>query len=588
MAKMGELLDWQVLRRILGLVAPYKKVFWSTLLLVVLLSLLAPLRPWLIQYTVDNHITTGDHAGLLTMTVLMVVSLLLETVFRYFFSYASTWLGQSAVRDLRQRLFRHLSRMRLKFFDRTPIGTLTTRTVSDVETISEVFSQGLLTIVGDVLQLITLLIFMLSEDWRLTLISLSVLPFLLYATWLFKEKVKASFTDVRTQVARLNAFLQEHITGMSVVQLFNREEAEARRFRQINGELNHANLKGIFYYSVFFPVVDIITAASLGLLVWWGAHGVLRDDFTLGTLIAFILYVNMFFRPIRLLADKFNSLQMGMVASERVFRLLDTDESLQQNDQLKPEKLTGQIEMRGMWFAYNNEEFVLRNIDFSLQPGQSLALVGATGAGKSSIINVLGRFYEFQRGEVLLDDRSIRDYDLAYLRQHIGIILQDVFLFSGSIADNISLKNPEISRAQIEAMARHTGIHKFIEKLPGQYDYQVNERGYSLSAGQRQLIAFLRAMVYNPTILVLDEATSSIDTETEQLLQQATEKLTAGRTSIIIAHRLSTIRHADQILVVDQGEIAERGNHQQLLRKKGLYRKLYEMQFHQSPSNEIA
>lgn len=588
MAKMGELLDWQVLRRILGLVAPYKKVFWSTLLLVVLLSLLAPLRPWLIQYTVDNHITSGDHAGLLVMTALMVVSLLLETVFRYFFSYASTWLGQSAVRDLRQRLFRHLSRMRLKFFDRTPIGTLTTRTVSDVETISEVFSQGLLTIVGDILQLVTLLIFMLSEDWRLTLISLSVLPFLLYATWLFKEKVKASFTDVRTQVARLNAFLQEHITGMSIVQLFNREAAEAKRFRQINGELNHANLKGIFYYSVFFPVVDIITAASLGLLVWWGAHGVLRDDFTLGTLIAFILYVNMFFRPIRLLADKFNSLQMGMVASERVFRLLDTAESLQQNDDKKPKKLNGHIEMQDLWFAYNNEDYVLRNISFQLAPGQSLALVGATGAGKSSIINVLGRFYEFQRGEVLLDGMSIRDYDLSYLRRHIGIILQDVFLFSGSIADNISLKNPDISRAQIEAMARHTGIHKFIEKLPGQYDYEVNERGYSLSAGQRQLIAFLRAMVYNPTILVLDEATSSIDTETEQLLQQATEKLTAGRTSIIIAHRLSTIRHADQILVIDQGEIAERGNHQQLLRKKGLYRKLYEMQFHQKQSTPMA
>lgn len=588
MARMGELLDWQVLRRILGLVAPYKKVFWSTLLLVVLLSLLAPLRPWLIQYTVDNHITSGDHAGLLVMTALMVVSLLLETVFRYFFSYASTWLGQSAVRDLRQRLFRHLSRMRLKFFDRTPIGTLTTRTVSDVETISEVFSQGLLTIVGDILQLVTLLIFMLSEDWRLTLISLSVLPFLLYATWLFKEKVKASFTDVRTQVARLNAFLQEHITGMSIVQLFNREAAEAKRFRQINGELNHANLKGIFYYSVFFPVVDIITAASLGLLVWWGAHGVLRDDFTLGTLIAFILYVNMFFRPIRLLADKFNSLQMGMVASERVFRLLDTAESLQQNDDKKPKKLNGHIEMQDMWFAYNNEDYVLRNISFQLAPGQSLALVGATGAGKSSIINVLGRFYEFQRGEVLLDGMSIRDYDLSYLRRHIGIILQDVFLFSGSIADNISLKNPDISRAQIEAMARHTGIHKFIEKLPGQYDYEVNERGYSLSAGQRQLIAFLRAMVYNPTILVLDEATSSIDTETEQLLQQATEKLTAGRTSIIIAHRLSTIRHADQILVIDQGEIAERGNHQQLLRKKGLYRKLYEMQFHQKQSTPMA
>ncbi len=587
MSKLGEIFDWKVLRRILSLVNPYKKVFWLTVVLVILLSLLAPLRPWLIQYTVDNQIATGDYAGLVNMTLLMVVTLVLETVFRYFFSYASTWLGQSAVKDLRQRLFNHLSRMRLKFFDRTPIGTLTTRTVSDVETISEVFSQGLLTIVGDLLQLVTLLIVMLLTDWRLTLISLSVLPLLLYSTWLFKEKVKESFQEVRAHVARLNAFLQEHITGMSVVQIFNREKAEGAKFRAINGELNAANLKGIFYYSVFFPVVDIITAASLGLLVWWGAHGALRDDFTIGTLIAFILYVNQFFRPIRLLADKFNSLQMGMVSSERVFKLLDTEEIITDEGTVEPDGLKGEIEMQGMWFAYEGEQYVLRDISFSLAAGQKLALVGATGAGKSSIINVLGRFYEFQQGEVTIDGISIRDYKLDSLRRHIGIILQDVFLFSGTIEENISLKNPDISLEQIKAMAAYTGIDKFIEKLPGQYRYEVNERGYALSAGQRQLIAFLRAMVYNPAILVLDEATSSIDTETEHILQEATLKLTEGRTSILIAHRLSTIRDADQILVVDHGKIAERGTHQSLLRKKGLYRKLYEMQFHEMPVADL-
>jgi len=586
-SKLGEILDWSVLRRILSLVSPYKKVFWSTLVLVVLLSLLAPLRPWLIQYTVDNHIASGDYAGLVTMTILMVITLVLETVFRYLFSYASAWLGQSAVKDLRQRLFKHLSRMRLKFFDRTPIGTLTTRTVSDVETISEVFSQGLLTIVGDILQLITLLVVMLVTDWKLTLVSLSVLPLLLYSTWLFKEKVKASFQEVRTQVARLNAFTQEHISGMSIVQIFNREKAESTKFKQINGELNGANLRGIFYYSVFFPVVDIITAASLGLLVWWGAHGALREELTIGTLIAFILYVNQFFRPIRLLADKFNSLQMGMVASERVFKLLDTEEIIPDTGTYSPSALQGEISMQGMWFAYESEQFVLRDISFELAAGKKLALVGATGAGKSSIINVLGRFYEFQRGEVLLDGIPIRDYKIDHLRQHIGIILQDVFLFSGTIADNISLRNPDITLEQIKAMAAYTGIDKFIEKLPGQYNYEVNERGYALSAGQRQLIAFLRAMVYNPAILVLDEATSSIDSETEHLLQEATSKLTQGRTSILIAHRLSTIRDADQILVIDKGEIAERGNHAALLRKNGLYRKLYEMQFHDTTLTEL-
>jgi ATP-binding cassette subfamily B protein len=581
MSKLGDIFDWVILRRILSLVSPYKKVFWLTVVLVVLLSLLAPLRPWLIQYTVDHPIANGDFDGLLGLTAIMVVTLVLESIFRYAFSYASTWLGQAAVRDLRQRLFDHLAKMRLKFFDRTPIGTLTTRTVSDVETISEVFSQGLLTIVGDVLQLITLLIFMLITDWKLTLISLSVLPLLLYSTWLFKEKVKSSFQEVRVQVARLNAFVQEHITGMTVVQLFNREEAEAKKFREINGAHNEANLKSIFYYSVFFPVVDIITAVSLGLLVWWGAHGALRDELTAGTLIAFILYVNQFFRPIRLLADKFNSLQMGMVASERVFKLLDTDESLPDTGSYRPEQVTGRIDMEGVWFAYDDDNYVLRDISFSLAAGQKLALVGSTGAGKSSIINVLGRFYDYQKGEVLLDGVNICEYPLEQLRRHIGIILQDVFLFSGTIAENISMKNPDITLEQIKAMAEYTGISSFIEKLPGQYDYQVNERGYSLSAGQRQLIAFLRAMVYNPAILVLDEATSSIDSETEHLLQLATAKLTEGRTAILIAHRLSTIREADQILVIDKGAIAEQGTHKELLRKKGLYRKLYEMQFHE-------
>jgi ATP-binding cassette, subfamily B, multidrug efflux pump len=581
MSKLGDIFDWVILRRILSLVSPYKKVFWLTVVLVILLSLLAPLRPWLIQYTVDNPIANGDFDGLLGLTAIMVVTLVLESIFRYAFSYASTWLGQAAVRDLRQRLFDHLAKMRLKFFDRTPIGTLTTRTVSDVETISEVFSQGLLTIVGDVLQLITLLIFMLITDWKLTLISLSVLPLLLYSTWLFKEKVKSSFQEVRVQVARLNAFVQEHITGMTVVQLFNREEAEAKKFREINGAHNEANLKSIFYYSVFFPVVDIITAVSLGLLVWWGAHGALRDELTTGTLIAFILYVNQFFRPIRLLADKFNSLQMGMVASERVFKLLDTDESLPDTGSYRPEQVAGRIDMEGVWFAYDDDNYVLRDISFSLAAGQKLALVGSTGAGKSSIINVLGRFYDYQKGEVQLDGVNIREYPLEQLRRHIGIILQDVFLFSGTIAENISMKNPDITLDQIKAMAEYTGISSFIEKLPGQYDYQVNERGYSLSAGQRQLIAFLRAMVYNPAILVLDEATSSIDSETEHLLQLATAKLTEGRTAILIAHRLSTIREADQILVIDKGTIAEQGTHRELLRKKGLYRKLYEMQFHE-------
>lgn len=570
---------WKVLLRVIALVKPYKSIFWLTTSMVILLAILSPLRPWLIQYTVDGPIAKGDFSGLLHFTLLMLGVLILESLFRYLFSYFSAWLGQAAIRDLRQRIFNHISKLRLRFFDRTPIGTLTTRTVNDVETISEVFTQGLLTIVGDVLQLITVLAVMLYTDWRLTLVSLSVLPLLLYSVYVFKEKVRLSFQDVRTHVARLNAFLQEHITGMNIIQIFNREKEEHKRFIEVNGALNQAHLKSVMYYSVFFPVVEIITAASLGLLVWWGANGALRGEVTVGTIIAFILYVNQFFRPIRLLADKFNSLQMGAVASERVFRLLDTDAVIEDKGTKSLAHAKGEVVFQNVWFSYDDEKFVLKDISFELDPGKKLALVGPTGAGKSSIINVLGRFYEFQKGEVLLDGIPIRDFELKEVQKHVGIVLQDVFLFSGTIAENISMKNPAITLEQIQAMAVKTGINRFIEKLPGGYQYSVMERGAALSTGQRQLLAFLRVMVYNPAVLVLDEATASIDSETEELLQMAMKKMLENRTAIIIAHRLSTITDADEILVIDDGEIVERGAHKALLRKNGAYRKLYQMQF---------
>lgn len=570
---------WKVLLRVIALVKPYKSIFWLTTSMVILLAILSPLRPWLIQYTVDGPIAKGDFSGLLHFTLLMLGVLILESLFRYLFSYFSAWLGQAAIRDLRQRIFNHISKLRLRFFDRTPIGTLTTRTVNDVETISEVFTQGLLTIVGDVLQLIAVLAVMLYTDWRLTLVSLSVLPLLLYSVYVFKEKVRLSFQEVRTHVARLNAFLQEHITGMNIIQIFNREKEEHKRFIEVNGALNQAHLKSVMYYSVFFPVVEIITAASLGLLVWWGANGALRGEVTVGTIIAFILYVNQFFRPIRLLADKFNSLQMGVVASGRVFRLLDTDAVIEDKGTKSLAHAKGEVVFQNVWFSYDDEKFVLKDISFELEPGKKLALVGPTGAGKSSIINVLGRFYEFQKGEVLLDGIPIRDFELKEVQKHVGIILQDVFLFSGTIAENISMKNPAITLEQIQAMAVKTGINRFIEKLPGGYQYSVMERGAALSTGQRQLLAFLRVMVYNPAVLVLDEATASIDSETEELLQMAMKKMLENRTAIIIAHRLSTITDADEILVIDDGEIVERGAHKALLRKNGAYRKLYQMQF---------
>jgi ATP-binding cassette subfamily B protein len=569
---------WAVTLRILGLVRPYRKIFSATVFLVIALAVLAPLRPWLIQYTVDGPIATFDQRGLLNMTALMVGVLVLESVFRYAFSYWSAWLGQQAIHDLRNKLFQKLLQKRLRFFDKTPIGTLTTRTVSDIETIAEVFSQGLLTIVGDLLQLLAILAVMLYTDWRLTLISLSVLPLLLYSTYIFKEKVRLSFQEVRNEVARLNAFVQEHITGMRIVQLFTRQSEEERRFKEVNASLNKAHLKSVMYYSVFFPVVEIITAASLGLLVWYGAGAALKDEISVGVIIAFILYVNQFFRPIRLLADKFNSLQMGVVASERVFKLLDLEEEVADTGTAVLHHPKGAVVFKEVWFAYDGEQMVLKGISFEALPGQKIALVGPTGAGKSSVINVLGRYYEYQRGDVLLDGIPIRELPLESIQQHIGVVLQDVFLFSGTIADNISMFNTEITRELMMEMARISGIDRFINKLPMGLDTPVGERGGLLSTGQRQLVAFLRVMVYNPTVVVLDEATASIDSETEEILQLAFQKVLENRTSIIIAHRLSTITDADEILVIEDGTITERGTHDALMSQQGHYQSLYELQ----------
>lgn len=584
----GKAFDFKLFKRVLKLIRPYRNLFIFTSIFVIVLAILAPFRPFLIQYTVDNYVLLGDLEGLFWMAGLMFVLLIFESLIRFFFTYNANWLGQSAIHNLRQRVFNHISGRRLKYFDKTPIGTLTTRTISDIETIAQIFSQGLLTLIGDILQLIAVLLMMFYTDWKLTLISLATFPFLVICTYIFKEKVKASFQDVRKYISKLNAFLQEQITGMSIVQIFNKEKEQAEKFKSINQELLNANLRAVMYYSIFFPMVEIITAASLGLLVWWGAISVLNYEGSIGVIIAFILYINMFFRPVRMLADKFNTLQMGMVASERVFKVLDTDESIADKGTIEPKSLKGNIEFKDVSFAYDDENFVLKNISFEVKTGKSVALVGSTGAGKSSIINVLSRFYEFQKGSVLVDGINIRDLKLSNLHQHIGVILQDVFLFSGSIEENISLRNPAITLKQIEEIARFTGINKFIEKLPGTYQYNVMERGYALSAGQRQLIAFLRAMVYNPKILILDEATSSIDTETEEILQEATEKLTQNRTSILIAHRLSTIQSANQILVIDKGEIIERGTHQELLNQKGKYNNLYEMQFQMVNLEEIS
>jgi len=587
----GKAIDWNLLKRIMHYVKPYNRTFLIAAFLTLFVAVIALAQPILIEKTLDNYIMAGNYNGLLFMVVLMIIQLVVQTAAQYYQTYLTSVLGQSVIRDLRIHVFKHIMSLRLKYFDRTPIGMLITRTVSDLETIADIFSEGLISIVGDVLLLISIIVYMLISDWKLTLITLIPIPFLLIATYIFKEAIKTAFQDVRTHVAQLNTYLQEHISGISIIQYFAREEQEMRKFEAVNGKYRDANIRSNWYYSIFFPVVEIFMACSIGLLVWYGCKRILTDQqmaslsashkgITPGLIVAFIALLNLLFRPIRQLADKFNTLQMGMVGADRIFKVLDTDETAPNTGTVNTGTLRGEIAFQNVWFAYNEDNWVLKNISFNVMPGETLALVGATGAGKSSTINILNRFYEIGQGSITIDGINLNDYEVSFLRSQIATVIQDVFLFSDTIANNISLNNPAITREQIVKAATDVGAHEFIERLPGGYDYNVMERGATLSAGQAQLITFVRALVYNPAILVLDEATSSVDTETEELIQSAIDKLMDGRTAIVIAHRLSTIQKADKIIVLDHGEIKEVGTHQELLRiEDGYYRKLYDLQF---------
>jgi len=577
--------DWYLLGRVLSLARPYRLLFVSAGILAVVLAPLSILKPYLIKVMVDDYIFRADLAGLANMALLAFAVLVVEVLMHYAFLYSTNWLGQSVIKDLRLSVFEHLTQLRLSYFDRTPIGTSTTRTINDIETINTVFTEGVITIVADILTVIAVFGIMLYTSWKLTLICVTTFPFLIVAGYVFKEKVKASFQRVRGEIAKMNAFLQERISGMRIIQIFNTEDREMANFRVINRRYTKANLDSILYYAVFYPVVELISAASLALMIWYGAGEAVRNEVTLGALIAFPLFLSMLFRPIRMLADKFNTLQMGLVAAERVFSLLDQKDFIENKGTLQPEKLQGAVRFDQVWFAYQARDYVIRDLSFTITPGETLAIVGSTGSGKSTIINLLNRFYDIQKGHIWIDDKDLREYDLFAFRRRIAIVLQDVFLFSGSVLENITLRDSAITREQVIEAARMIGAHDFIEKLPGGYDYQVMERGATLSMGQRQLVSFVRALVFNPDILILDEATSSIDPESEGVIQYAIEKLIARRTSIIIAHRLSTIRHANRVMVLSQGQLQELGTHEELLSiENGHYKNLYESQFlHPAP-----
>lgn len=578
----GKVVDWNVLRRLITFVKPYKGRFVLLVVLTLLTAVLVPLRPYIIQLALDNQVANGDYQGLVNMILLLLGLLIVQALVQYVHTYLSGWLGQFIIKDIRTKLYEHLVHLKLSFFDKTPIGRLVTRVVSDIETLSEVFSQGLAAIVGDLLQLVFIIGFMLYADWRLALISLITFPLMLLATYVFKEKVKVSFDRVRTAVSNLNSFVQEHVTGMNIVQIFNSEKTELKKFNAINEEHKKANIRSVLYYSIYFPVAEIISAAGIGLLIWYGAKAALHEEVTgvsLGMLIAFIMYIQLFFRPIRQIADRFNTLQLGIVSTSRIITLLDNNSFVADNGTYAPDEFDGEVKFERVWFAYNDENYVLKDISFDVKPGQTVAIVGATGAGKSSIINLLSRLYEINKGHILLDGKDLSEYDLEYLRRRIGVVLQDVFLFSDSILNNITLGNGKLSEERVLEAANLVGATKFIEKLPGGFQYNVMERGAGISVGQRQLISFVRAMVYNPGILVLDEATSSIDSETEEMIQEAIARMMKGRTSIIIAHRLSTIQNADKIIVLDKGEIKEIGTHEELLAKNGFYAQLYSMQY---------
>jgi ATP-binding cassette subfamily B protein len=591
-----KIFDTRLLKRVFRFAAPYKRKFYGSVMLSVLLALLAPVRPLLIQLTINEGIAgkraaaflEGAGGFIIEITIIQLLLLLIETVTRFYFTYSTASLGQSVVKDMRNSTYEKILQLNLRQFDQTPIGTLTTRTINDIESVNDIFSDGLIPIIADLLSIISVLIYMFWADWKLTLVCLAPFPILIAATYVFKETVNKSFIKVRNAVANLNAFVQEHLTGMSLVQAFAAEKREQEKFLSINDEHRKANVRAIFAYSVFFPIVELVSALSIGLLVWWAAKESLflspdQARESAGIITSFILCLNLLFRPLRVIADKFNVLQMGMIASERVFKVLDNPDVTNRGVALKTTHsvMNGNIRFEKVWFAYNVDQYVLKDVSFTVPAGQTLAIVGNTGSGKTSIISLINRLYHHNKGHIRIDGVDLEDYDLFDLRSKIAVVLQDVFLFSGSVMDNITLRNPAISKKQVEDAAKMIGLHDFILRLPGGYDYEVMERGATLSMGQRQLLSFIRALLYNPSILILDEATSSIDSESEVLIQQAMEKLVAGRTAIVIAHRLSTIRNAGQILVMDQGEVKELGTHDELLAKNGWYARLYRMQFAQ-------
>ena len=590
-----KIFDFSLLRRVFSFAAPYKSRVYVSVIMSIVLAVIAPVRPYLIQLTVNNYIKGGANAAteaakhpflslLVMITVWQIVLLVAETVIRFYFSFITAWLGQAVVKDMRVKVYRKILGLNLSQFDKTPIGTLTTRTINDIESINDIFAEGLIPIVADILSIIAILFCMFWIDWRLALISFSPFPVLFVATYFFKESVNQSFIRVRNAVAQLNAFVQEHITGMVIVQAFAAENREFDKFKRINKDHRNANINAIFAYSVFFPIVEIVLAVSTGLLVWWaGSHAMnlprVEAVNLTGKIISFVLLLNLISRPLRFIADKFNVLQMGMVASERVFKVLDNEDFTRNDGTFAPEKIAGSLEFRNVWFAYTDDRYVLKDISFEVKAGQTVAIVGNTGSGKTSIISLMNRLYHIQKGSIQIDGVNVADYSTESLRSKIGVVLQDVFLFSGSVLDNVTLRNREITRDRVIKAAKMIGMHDFIEELPGGYDYNVMERGSTLSLGQRQLLSFIRALLYDPSILILDEATSSVDTSSELMIQQAIDTLISGRTSIIIAHRLSTIRKADLIIVLDKGEIKEKGTHEELLALEGLYYKLHRMQF---------
>lgn len=577
--KTGSAFNFGLLKRVYALAKPYRTKLYIAIFLTLSMAFLGPYRPYLIQYTIDHFIAFNDKPGLINMSMLILFLLVLQSAMQVWNTVLTNFLGQSVIKDLRMRVYDYLTGLRMKFYDKTPVGTLVTRTVSDIETIADVFSEGLISITGDLLQIVFILCFMFGLNWKLSLVSLSVLPILIYAGYLFKEKVRISFEQVRTQVAKLNTFVQEHIQGMQIVQIFNREQKELHKFKMINKEHRDANVRSVFYYSVFFPVVEVIAAISTALIVWYGSKGVIDGEASIGSITSFIIYINMFFRPIRQLADRFNTMQMGMVSAERIFKLIDEAENIEPTGTTEIKKVEGDIVFDQVWFGYNPGEYVLKDISINVPKGKTVALVGATGAGKSSIVNLLSRFYEIEKGSIFIDGHNLHDLDIRSFRKHVSVVLQDVFLFSGSVMNNIRLNNKDITDEQVIETAKQLGAHEFINRLPYGYQQNVHERGATLSVGQRQLISFVRAMVTNPAVLILDEATSSVDNETEEVIQKAIETMMKGRTSIVIAHRLSTIQHADEIIVLDKGQIVERGSHHELLQADGYYKKLYELQF---------